>query len=318
MMKTVPSPKFTWNLLSPKYWFLWGFFAVLALLVNVLPFFILKLLGSGIGKVFQLFLKKRGDIARKNLTLSFPHYSRLEIEKIVQENFKNTGLAIIEMGMAWFWPDWRVRRHVSIIGKEKILEQEKEGRGVLVICCHFLNLEMTARIFSLFAPGYGVYRANSNPVFEFIQHRGRTRKGHQMIDRHDVKSMVKVLKSGNRLWYLPDHDYGKKNAVFVPFFAVEEAATTTGSSFLIDMSKCAVMSGSSIRKGSHYTLEVGNDLSDEIPRRDAITAAKVLNHEIERLINKGLSQWMWLHKRFKTQPESAQDQDRYKNVILHD
>ena len=317
-MKTVPSPKFTWNLLSPKYWFLWGFFAVLALLVNVLPFFILKLLGSGIGKVFQLFLKKRGDIARKNLTLSFPHYSRLEIEKIVQENFKNTGLAIIEMGMAWFWPDWRVRRHVSIIGKEKILEQEKEGRGVLVICCHFLNLEMTARIFSLFAPGYGVYRANSNPVFEFIQHRGRTRKGHQMIDRHDVKSMVKVLKSGNRLWYLPDHDYGKKNAVFVPFFAVEEAATTTGSSFLIDMSKCAVMSGSSIRKGSHYTLEVGNDLSDEIPRRDAVTAAKVLNHEIERLINKGLSQWMWLHKRFKTQPESAQDQDRYKNVTLHD
>lgn len=317
-MKTVPSPKFTWNLLSPKYWFLWGFFAVLAILVNVLPFFILKLLGSGIGKVFQLFLKKRGDIARKNLTLSFPHYSRLEIENIVQENFKNTGLAIIEMGMAWFWPDWRVRRHVSIIGKEKILEQEKEGRGVLVICCHFLNLEMTARIFSLFAPGYGVYRANSNPVFEFIQHRGRTRKGHQMIDRHDVKSMIKVLKSGNRLWYLPDHDYGKKNAVFVPFFAVEEAATTTGSSFLIDMSKCAVMSGSSIRKGSHYTLEVGNDLSDEIPRRDAVTAAKVLNHEIERLINKGLSQWMWLHKRFKTQPESAQDQDRYKNVILHD
>ena len=317
-MKTVPSPKFTWNLLSPKYWFLWGFFAVLAILVNVLPFFILKLLGSGIGKVFQLFLKKRGDIARKNLTLSFPHYSRLEIENIVQENFKNTGLAIIEMGMAWFWPDWRVRRHVSIIGKEKILEQEKEGRGVLVICCHFLNLEMTARIFSLFAPGYGVYRANSNPVFEFIQHRGRTRKGHQMIDRHDVKSMVKVLKSGNRLWYLPDHDYGKKNAVFVPFFAVEEAATTTGSSFLIDMSKCAVMSGSSIRKGSHYTLEVGNDLSDEIPRRDAVTAAKVLNHEIERLINKGLSQWMWLHKRFKTQPESAQDQDRYKNVTLHD
>ena len=317
-MKTVPSPKFTWNLLSPKYWFLWGFFAVLAILVNVLPFFILKLLGSGIGKVFQLFLKKRGDIARKNLTLSFPHYSRLEKENIVQENFKNTGLAIIEMGMAWFWPDWRVRRHVSIIGKEKILEQEKEGRGVLVICCHFLNLEMTARIFSLFAPGYGVYRANSNPVFEFIQHRGRTRKGHQMIDRHDVKSMVKVLKSGNRLWYLPDHDYGKKNAVFVPFFAVEEAATTTGSSFLIDMSKCAVMSGSSIRKGSHYTLEVGNDLSDEIPRRDAVTAAKVLNHEIERLINKGLSQWMWLHKRFKTQPESAQDQDRYKNVILHD
>lgn len=317
-MKTVPSPKFSWALLSPRYWFLWIFFFVLALLVNVLPFSILKSIGFSLGRLSKGLLKKRAIIARKNLKLSFPNYTSSEIEKIVTENFQNTGLAIVEMGMAWFWPDWRVKRHVSIIGKEKILAQEKEGRGVLVVCCHFLNLEMTARIFSLFALGYGVYRANSNPVFEFIQHRGRTRKGHQMIDRHDVKSMIKVLKSGNRLWYLPDHDYGKKNAVFVPFFAVEDAATTTGSSFLIDMSKCAVMSGCSLRKGNNYTLEVGDDLSGDIPRRDAVSAAKVLNHEIERLIKKGVSQWMWLHKRFKTLPDDAVERDRYKNVNLSD
>ena len=315
-MKTVPSPKFSWALLSPKYWLVWLSFFLLAFLVNALPFFMLRVLGSGIGRLSQLFLKKRADIARKNLALCFPQYSSIEIEKLVLENFKNTGLALIETGMAWFWPDWRVKRYISIIGKEKILEQEKEGRGVLVVCCHFLNLEMTARIFSLFAPGYGVYRANSNPVYEFIQHRGRTRKGHQMIDRHDVKSMIKVLKSGNRLWYLPDHDYGRRNSVFVPFFAVKEAATTTGSSFLIDMTKCAVMSGSSIRKGNHYTLEVGDDLSGDIPRRDAVTTATVLNKEIERLIEKEPSQWMWLHKRFKTLPEDSIEQDRYKHSAL--
>ncbi|WP_196587352.1 Kdo(2)-lipid IV(A) acyltransferase [Aliivibrio fischeri] len=310
-MKTVPSPKFTWALLSPKYWLVWLSFSFLAVLVNVLPFVLLKRIGNGIGCLSKLCLKKRANVARKNLALCFPHYSQTEIELLVNENFKNTGLALIETGMAWFWPDWRVKRHISIVGQEKILEKEQEGKGVLVLCCHFLNLEMTARIFSLFAPGYGVYRANSNPVYEFIQHRGRTRKGHKMIDRHDVKSMIKVLKSGNRLWYLPDHDYGRRNSVFVPFFAVKEAATTTGSSFLIDMTKCAVMSGTSIRSDNHYTLEIGDDISDDIPRRDAVTAANVLNREIERLIEKEPSQWMWLHKRFKTLPEDSEEMNRY-------
>ncbi|WP_167753489.1 Kdo(2)-lipid IV(A) acyltransferase [Aliivibrio fischeri] len=310
-MKTVPSPKFTWALLSPKYWLVWLSFSFLAVLVNVLPFVVLKRIGNGIGCLAKFCLKKRANVARKNLALCFPHYSQTEIERLVNENFKNTGLALIETGMAWFWPDWRVKRHISIIGQEKMLEKEQEGKGVLVLCCHFLNLEMTARIFSLFAPGYGVYRANSNPVYEFIQHRGRTRKGHKMIDRHDVKSMIKVLKSGNRLWYLPDHDYGRRNSVFVPFFAVQEAATTTGSSFLIDMTKCAVMSGTSIRTDNHYTLEIGDDISDDIPRRDAVTAANVLNREIERLIEKEPSQWMWLHKRFKTLPEDSEEMNRY-------
>ncbi len=65
------------------------------------------------------------------------------------------------------------------------------------------------------------------------------------------------------------------------------------------MTKCAVMSGTSIRTDNHYTLEIGDDISDDIPRRDAVTAANVLNREIERLIEKEPSQWMWLHKRFK-------------------
>ena len=45
--------------------------------------------------------------------------------------------------------------------------------------------------------------------------------------------MLKALRKGETIWYAPDHDYGRKNAVFVPFFAVKEAATTTGSYYLL-------------------------------------------------------------------------------------
>lgn len=312
-MKTVPSPKFTFSLLAPRYWLVWSLFAVLAILVNVLPFTLLQKIGFGLGRLVQVVLKKRANIARKNFALCFPEYSANEIEALVTQNFKNTGMALIETGMAWFWPDWRVNKHAKIINKEGILEQEANGRGVLVVCGHFLNLEMTARVFSLFAPGYGVYRANSNPVYEFIQHRGRTRKGHQMIDRKDVKSMLKVLKKGNRLWYLPDHDYGVNNSVFAPFFAVPDAATTAGSSVLIDATRCAVMSGVTVRSNSTYQLEIGDDISHEVPRRNPQAAATLLNKEIEQMIRKDIAQWMWLHKRFKTRPERCCLGDIYKN-----
>ena len=310
-MKVVERPKLTLSLLLPKYWCVWFGFGFLALLVNLLPYRVLVFIGEGVGQLAKLIISKRAKVARRNFELAFPELSEQEIEKLVRRNFDYAGMALIETGMAWFWPDWRVKRHMRVSGKDLILEQEENGRGVLVACGHFLNLEMTARIFSLFALGYGVYRPHSNAAYEFIQHHGRTRKGHKMIDRSDLKGMLKVLKSGNRLWYLPDHDYGANASVFVPFFGVDKASTTAGTGFLIDATKCAVMSGVSVRKGGVYELQISEDFSDQFPRKQPEVAAQVMNQEIERLILKDISAWMWLHRRYKTLPEDHIGPCRY-------
>ncbi|PSU43620.1 lipid A biosynthesis acyltransferase [Photobacterium frigidiphilum] len=298
---------FSLRLLTPKYWPTWFGFLLLAFIVNILPYLLLRQLGYIIGLLTMHILKKRYRVAKCNLKLCFPEYSENKCGRIVKKNFQYTGMALIETGMAWFWPEWRTRRISSVIGKEMLLKQEENNRGVLVICSHHLNFEMTARIFSQFAKGYGVYRPHSNPVYEFIQHRGRTRNGHQMIDRKDIKSMLKVLKKGDRLWYLPDHDYGPHNSIFAPFFAVEQAASTAGSSVLIDATRCAVISGVTVVENNHYTLHVGNDLSNKIERRNPLSAASILNQELENMINRDIPAWMWLHKRFKTRPKGLKD-----------
>lgn len=56
-----------------------------------------------------------------------------------------------------------------------------------------------------------------------------------MLDRKDVKGMIRALKQGDIIWYAPDHDYGPRSSVFVPLFAVDKAATTTGSYVLVRM-----------------------------------------------------------------------------------
>lgn len=298
--------KFSKALLHPKYWGVWFGFSLLALIVTILPYPVLKRLGRGLGSAVAPMIRKRARIIKRNLELAFPEMPAEEKQRISDEVHKNTGLALMETGIAWFWPTWRFKRLISFKNEQHIIDFENQGKGVLVVCTHALNLEITARAFSLFAPGYGVYRPHESPAIDFIQNWGRTRFGHQMVDRRDVRGMVRILKSGGRLWYLPDQDYGSDNSVYVPFFAYNKACTPSGTSFLVDMGKCAVITASSVRTGNEYCLEIDNDISADIPRRDPEGAAIVVNKAVEKVILREMDQYMWMHRRFKTMHDGSE------------
>ncbi|NLS14846.1 LpxL/LpxP family Kdo(2)-lipid IV(A) lauroyl/palmitoleoyl acyltransferase [Vibrio sp. SM6] len=291
---------FSLALCHPKYWLVWFGFGLLALAVNLLPYPLIRALGRGFGLLGMRLAKSRVHVARRNLELAFPAMSSTERDAIVIENFKNSGLALFETGMAWFWPTWRVLRHATLPDTEQLNACIQQKRGVMIVCPHTLNLEFTARIYATFIKGYGVYRPHNNPAYDFIQRWGRSRFGHVMIDRKDLKGMINALNSGGCLWYMPDHDYGRRKSVFVPFFAVEDACTTTGTSLLFDETHCAVMTSSGFRHGSTYQVILDPDISEQFNDHDPEGVARAMNKGIETVILRGIDQWMWLHKRFKT------------------
>ena len=315
-MSKYDAPKFSSALLAPKYWLIWLGFGLLALLVNLLPYALLYKLGRGLGVIGMKYGKKRAHIARRNLELAFPEKTPQEIEALTVENFKNTGLALIETGIAWFWPGWRFNRLILTHDTDQLDEIEKQGKGTLVCCVHALNLEITARAFTVIGkPGYGIYRPHNNPAYNFIQHWGRTHNGNRLVDRKDLKGMIRILRKGERLWYLPDQDYGRRKSVFVPFFAVEDACTTTGTSILAYTSRCAMVTGSSFRNAQgKYELIVSEDIQPEYPQKDDKAAALFMNKQMEQVILRAPEQWMWLHKRFKTMEDpSVPGAIRYKD-----
>lgn len=223
-------PQFEKSYLLPKHW---GFWLALGLfwLILCLPYPILRKIGLGLGWLFSKLKvgKRRAKIARRNLELAFPDMPPQQREHILQENLNSVGMAIIETGMAWFWSDRRIRKWSKIEGLEHLKNQG--NNGIIFVGVHFLTLELGARIVGIHHQGIGVYRPNDNPLFNWLQVWGRLRSNKDMLDRKDLRGMVKALKRGETIWYAPDHDYGRKNAVFVPFFAVPDAATTTGSYF---------------------------------------------------------------------------------------
>lgn len=186
-------PKFSPALLHPRYWLLWLGIGLLWLVVQ-LPYPLIYRLGNAIGRLAMRFMKRRAKIAYRNLELCFPEKSEQERHRMVVMNFESVGMGLMETGMAWFWPVRRIARWTDTIGFEHIRDVQAQQRGILLIGIHFLTLEMGARMFGMNEPGIGVYRPNDNPVIDWLQTRGRLRSNKDMIDRKDLKGMIRALK----------------------------------------------------------------------------------------------------------------------------
>ncbi|NDL61934.1 Kdo(2)-lipid IV(A) acyltransferase [Acerihabitans arboris] len=295
-------PTFNRSLLHPRFWFTWIGIGLLYLVV-LLPYPLLYRLGTSLGRVSMHFLKHRVHIARRNLELCFPNLSSAEREALLVKNFESVGMGLFETGMGWFWPDWRVRRLFNVSGLENIDLARRNQKGVLLIGLHFLSLELGARIFGIHNPGIGVYRPNDNRLLDWLQTWGRMRSNKSMLDRSDIKGMIRALKHGEIIWYAPDHDYGPKSSVFAPLFAIEHAATTSGTHLLVRLAKPAVIPFVPRRlpNGKGYEMII---LPDEgaLPLDSDVATATYMNKVLEQAILLAPDQYMWLHRRFKTRP----------------
>ena len=220
------------------------------------------------------FLKRRESIARKNLELCFPQHSAEEREKMIAENFRSLGMALVETGMAWFWPDSRVRKWFDVEGLDNLKRAQMQNRGVMVVGVHFMSLELG----------------------------GRMRSNKAMIGRNNLRGIVGALKKGEAVWFAPDQDYGRKGSSFAPFFAVENVATTNGTYVLSRLSGAAMLTVTMVRKADYsgYRLFITPEM--EGYPTDENQAAAYMNKIIEKEIMRAPEQYLWIHRRFKTRP----------------
>lgn len=288
--------------LHPRHWGTWAGLSLLWLLVQ-LPYPILSRLGETLGKLARPFLKRRERIARRNLELCFPNMSEELREAMIAKNFMSLGMALFETGMAWFWPDSRVRRWFDVEGYQNLVAAQASKRGVMVVGVHFMSLELGGRVMGLCQPMMATYRPHNSELMEWVQTRGRMRSNKSMIDRRNLKGLVNELKKGEAVWFAPDQDYGSKGSTFAPFFSVQNAATTNGTYVLSRLSGAAMLTVTMVRKAdrSGYSLHIGQALTD-YPVKDEQEAASYINRVIEREILRAPEQYLWIHRRFKTRP----------------
>ena len=287
---------------APRHWPVWLGVGLCMALAR-LPWGLQRAMGAAVGWLALRLLPDRREAARTNLALCLPELDGPAREALLRANFRDVGIGLFEFARAWWGEVAPMRASARIEGLEILQRLQAEGRGVLLVSGHFMTLELCGRLLGDHVPLAGMYRKHRSPVMEWAVLRGRLRYASAMFGNGDTRAAIRHLKRGGVLWYAPDQDMRGKDTVFAPFFGIP-AATITATHQFARMTGCAVVPFFHRREGADYVLQVGQPLSP-FPTDDAVADSAAVNAAIEAMVREAPTQYLWLHRRFKRQPEGA-------------
>ena len=287
---------------GPRHWPVWlgvGFCMALARL----PWSLQRGLGAMLGWMALHLSRSRREAARTNLSLCLPEVDVVQREALLRANFRDVGIGLFEFARAWWGSAAPMRRTARLEGLDILQRLQAEGRGVLLVSGHFMTLEMCGRLLCDHVPLAGMYRPHRSPVMEWAVMRGRLRYAFAMFGNGDTRAAIRHLKRGGFLWYAPDQDMRGKDTVFAPFFGIP-AATITATHQFARLTGCAVVPFFHRREGADYLLRIGQPLAP-FPTDDVVVDTTQVNKAIETMVREAPSQYLWLHRRFKRQPDGV-------------
>ena len=291
---------FQWQFLHPRFWPSWLGLLFMRLTIY-LPIKIQLWLGNIIGAVMGGVLKDRMKIAQRNLELCFPELNPEQRAELLKRNQQEMGMLLIETALSWWASDEQLRKRVRYEGFEHIDQALAKGKGIILLTGHFTSMEIGGRLFTLKNSGYVFVRPMKNALFNAVMMNARKRSGEGIILRDDPRSMIKILRKGKIIWYAPDQDFGKNRSIYVSFFGVP-AATISATGKIAKITEAAVILFVPKREADgSYTLTCKPALTD-FPLGDNDKDTQRINDIIESEIRKMPEQYVWIHRRFKSQP----------------
>ncbi len=284
-----------------RHWPAWVGIGIAALLAR-LPWSLQRVLGRGIGRLLMVLFGSRRRVAARNLALCFPELDADAQAALLRRSFEELGIGLFEFARAWWGSVEPMRDKVTVEGLEHLQAARAGGRGVIIISGHFVTLELAARLMCDHAPLAGMYRPHDGAVMEWAVLRGRLRYATAMFTREELRPALRHLKQGGLLWFAPDQDTRRGDSVFVPFFG-RPAYSLTSTHQLARLSGAAVLGFAHVRHDDgSYTLRLTPAFED-FPSADATADTARVMAEIETMIRAAPTQYLWIHRRFKRQPD---------------
>ncbi len=283
--------------------------ALVALLrvLQLLPMPALVALGRGLGALLYHFARRRRRVAERNLALCFAAHPAAERDAILREHFALLGRSLLERALLWYAPVARLKTLIHVEGDVSLAE--RSSQPVMWLVPHFVGLEVAGAAVQLFQSRFAVdiYQKQTSPYFDRVTKAGRLRFGRAEAypRRAGIRPVIKRLREGAAFFNMPDQDFGRKDATFVPFFGVPACTLLAPSRMAraLEMTVQPVVVHL-LPGGAGWRVQFGEPWADW-PSADPVADAARMNAEIERLIRLDPAQYLWVHKRFKTRPEGA-------------
>ncbi len=272
-------------------------------MLHFLPQALLARIGEVLGIVLMMFARERRTVTGINLALCFPSLSQRERARLRRAHFRAFGRALAETTIAWWSGADRIRLLAEIEGKER-LDQAIRNGPLILLAPHFVGVEILAIRMSLEGDAQSMYSHQKDKVFDRFLMSRRTRfRPIRLTSRQDgIKPVVRGLKARLPLFFLPDMDFGPRDAIFVPFFGVT-AATISAVPRLAALTGATVLPIIIRQKpiGQGYLIRILHPW-ENYPTQDVRADTRRVNAAIEECVTETPEQYYWVHKRFKTRP----------------
>ena len=272
-------------------------------LLGLLPLPVLARVGRGLGLLLYALHAERRHVVHTNIARCFPDLPQRAQRRLVRSHFKAFGQALADIAVAWWASAARLRRLVRFRGREHYDRALGAGRPVILLAPHFVGLEIGGIRLSMERPMVTMFRHPDNELLRDVIGRARARFGLRLIEHNrPLTTLVRQVKAGAPLYYLPDQDAGRRNAVFAPFFGIP-TATFAVLGRLAKLADAVVVPcvTRQLPRGRGYEICFGAPLTD-FPSGDAQADTERMNQVIEQAVRETPEQYFWVHKRFKTRP----------------
>ena len=276
-------------------------------LLRLLPGALLAEIGSAFGMLLYALARERRAVCHINLERCFPDLSAAEREAIARGHFACFARSLLDRGVLWWSSRDTVMNRITVAGMQHLRAAQAEG-PVILFAPHFVGLDAGWTRLTCELDLASVYANQKSRVMSDALYDGRMRFGSQQLfsRQEGIRPALSALKDGVPFYYLPDMDYGPRDALFVPFFGVP-AATITGLARLArlagrgEMAARVVPCVTRMLPGGRYEL-CCHPAWDNYPGQDIEADTRRMNDFIEQRVLEMPEQYLWTHKRFKTRP----------------
>ena len=282
------------------------FFAtVIGFCVSRLPRRMSLVVGGWLGTLVFWFAFQQRRLASEHLRCSLSLADEYSVRTIAKQCFQNLGKTVIEF--MWFprLDKQQIQRYVKLEGVEHVERALAEGKGAIILTGHFGNWELlAASISATVAPLTPIVRELRSPRLNALVSRYREKAGYATIDRDTgIRDALRCLRRNELLGIVADVDT-TVSGVFVNFFG--RRAYTPYSPVAIAMKTgAAILPSFIIRQpdGSHRAIiEPPLVLKrTNVKEKDLVINTQRFTKIIESYIREYPAQWIWMHRRWKTQ-----------------
>jgi len=271
-------------------------------------------LGRAIGPqlsaaAFKLLPRSRRRID-SHLEIAFPELDQDQRDALKAGCVRHFGLMLAEVAWLWRAQPAQIEAICEIEGMEHLGTALEGGRGAMFATGHCGNWEMLSALLPITGvPLITAVRELDDPRLDHLVNAMRTRFGTEIVPRGPAagRRLARALARNQVTALLIDQDIKDVPGVFVPFFG-RPAWTPSGAAMLSIRMRFPLLPGFIHRRADgthkgviHPPLPVPTDgtLADKVEELTASATAAV-----ERQIRDYPEQWVWMHRRWRRQPES--------------